>query len=84
LNPNLLATEDRLTAYVREFGPGSEGRLKDPNNDWARRGREIGLKMEFGEGYKTGNTLDAHRLLHFAETRGGTQLQNALHEVLFS
>ena len=76
------SSEDRLAAYIRKFGPQAEGWLTDPNGDLVVRGREIGLKMDYMPGSKTGNTFDAHRLLHFAETRGHA-MQDTVHEILF-
>ena len=52
---------------------------RDMMGQMARTGAEHGLEMDFDRAQR-GNTLDAHRVLHFAATRG---MQPAMKERLF-
>jgi predicted DsbA family dithiol-disulfide isomerase len=84
LDPTLsIEGTDKLQHYIKKFGPSARSWLVDPNNRLNERGRPMGLEFVYHEGSKVFNSRPAHRLLHFARSRFGTEMQNKLQEVLF-
>lgn len=84
LDPSLPAAGvDKLAHYRAKFGPGADHMLRNPDSPMKLRGRAVGCDFVFVEGSLVFNSLDAHRLLHYALVRHGAHVQNALQEVLF-
>lgn len=77
LNPDLPAAGMPRADYVaRKFGPGGHRNYERV----AAAGRSVGLELAFDRITVQPNTLDAHRLQHYAERLG---LQDAVVESLF-
>ena len=75
--------EDKMEAYMRKFGPQARSFLQDPNNQIAKRGREIGIDYKYHEGSKVFNTIHPHRLMYYVLQKKGVEAQNNLQEILF-
>ena len=75
--------EDKMTAYMKKFGPDFKNVLLDPNNHVFSRARALGAEMKYVEGSKVFNTIPVHSLLHWTQEKFGTKKANELHEVLF-
>ena len=77
LNPDLPAAGIPREEYVaRKFG----ARGKGVNERVAMVGRQLGIPFDYGKMQVQPNTLNSHRLMHFAERAGK---QNELAEELF-
>jgi predicted DsbA family dithiol-disulfide isomerase len=77
LNPDLPAAGIPREDYVaRKFG----ARGKGVNERVAMAGRQVGIPFDYGKMQIQPNTLNSHRLMHFAERVGK---QNELAEELF-
>ncbi len=59
---------DRHSYLCRKYG--SEGRLKRMQSAIAEVGGGVGINFAFGRIRRTPNTLNAHRLIRFADARG--------------
>jgi predicted DsbA family dithiol-disulfide isomerase len=71
-------TKNSMQNLVERKGWTMEAALAAAANV-SERGRAVGLEFDFGN-TKVANTFDAHRLAHFAASRG---LDEAMHERLF-
>lgn len=81
LDPTLPAEgKDRATYLNEKFG--GEARASEIYKRVAEAGRASGIDFQFGKIAVSPNTLDAHRLLHWAAGQG-TDVQNALKRRLF-
>ena len=69
-----MSRKDYLT---RKFGPDGASRM---NGRLEGVGREVGIPFAFGKIERSPNTLDAHRLLRWAQTAG---VQDAVKDRLF-
>jgi predicted DsbA family dithiol-disulfide isomerase len=77
LNPDLPAEGIPREEYVaRKFG----ARGKGVNERVVMTGRQVGIEFDYGKMKVQPNTLNAHRLIHFAESAGR---QDELSEELF-
>jgi predicted DsbA family dithiol-disulfide isomerase len=65
--------------YESRFGEEQYAEMTDVLR---KRGREVGIKFKFNG--KLRSTMRAHRLLYLAYARGGTAMQQALLELLYS
>ncbi|WP_204114337.1 DsbA family oxidoreductase [Shimia biformata] len=79
LNPDMPAEGMDRRAYLEAKFGGKEGAVK-VYGQIAAHAEEIGLPMDFGAIQRTPNTIDAHRLIHWA---GIEQKQNAVVNALF-
>mmetsp|Transcript_12720 Transcript_12720/g.27557 ORF Transcript_12720/g.27557 Transcript_12720/m.27557 type:complete len:214 (+) Transcript_12720:94-735(+) len=70
---------NKLEMYNEKFGAARVAQMMPM---MAQTFSQLGLKYSVGG--LTGNTLDSHRLIHWAGQVGGPQVQNALVEELFS
>lgn len=85
LDPRLPAQGvDKLQHYSAKFGAErAKGFLLDPNNALKVRGRPLGADFEYHEGSKVFNSLNGHRLAHYALVNHGVAAQNRLMETMF-
>lgn len=72
-----------MEMYMQKFGPGMKQRLLDPNNHMYARAQALGADMKYVPGSKVFNTLPAHSLIYWTQTKYGSKKANELHEVLF-
>lgn len=74
---NLFEHMGRKTGATREQSLAARAAITE-------RAAALGFTMRFGEDFRTYNTFDAHRLLHWAGLTGGQQaLKRALFEAYF-
>ncbi|MCH5218765.1 MAG: DsbA family oxidoreductase [Muribaculaceae bacterium] len=78
IKPEAGTTAERLAA---KYGISVEQAKKNIENI-DKLAKEIGINMKF-EGVKSTNTLDAHRLMKFAQTTYEPAIYEALNEALF-
>jgi predicted DsbA family dithiol-disulfide isomerase len=87
LNPGLvLEGEDAGEHIMRKYGIG-EGQLEANRKAIRERAAPLGVKINTGDGSRIWNTFDAHRLLHWAETKNpetAVALKQALFKAYFS
>ena len=83
LNPDMpLQGMDRRAYLEAKFG-GQKGAVQ-VYSEIARHAEEAGLEIDFGAIQRTPNTLDAHRLIHWAGFEGKQyQIVNRLFEAYF-
>ena len=81
LNPQMDAQGEDVAEHIaRKYGSSAEQLAR--NQEMIRsRGAELGFEFALGQRKRIYNTLDAHRLLHWAE---GTGKQEALKNALFT
>ena len=80
LDPQMEYTPGKsIHAYLAERKGCSEAEAKQMNDAMSNMAKEVGLEYNFDIAV-INNTINAHRLLHFAKTKG---IQSAMKEKLF-
>lgn len=85
LNPDLSKTEvTSVKEYLIEAKGVSEEQVIGMNNQIAEMGKTVGIDFN-QENSKVVNTSDAHRLIHFAQSKGkGNEIEEALFKAYFT
>jgi len=85
LNPQLGAEGEELVPYLGKIYGMSAEQVADNQEAIRRRGAELGFTFDMERRRRTYNTLDAHRLLHWAGEAGGQrELKHALLRAYFT
>ena len=85
LNPQLPAEGEGIGEHLQRKYGLSEAQLADNQERIRMRGAELGVVFDFNARSRIWNTLDAHRLLHWAGIEGGQRaLKHALLQAYFS
>jgi predicted DsbA family dithiol-disulfide isomerase len=82
LNPDLPAQGIARSAYL-EAKFGGKARAAEIYARVTSAGAQVGIAFDFDRIQRQPNTLDAHRLIAWAQQRGQTQALDALVEALF-
>lgn len=72
---------DRDSYMKAKFGEG--GRLEEMQVRLEEIGRDVGIVFHFGDITRSPNTLDAHRVIRWAASADGQNVQNAVAKRLF-
>lgn len=85
LNPDLPPEGQDLARHLAEKYGTTEEASRATRARIARLGAEVGFRFDFHDGMRTYNTFAAHRLLHWARTRGADHALNlALFDAYFT
>jgi predicted DsbA family dithiol-disulfide isomerase len=83
LNPQMPAQGQDLLEHITEKYGSSAEQVTRNRETIRARGADLGFVFDMDKRVRIYNTFDAHRLLHWAESRGNGK-QKALKEALFS
>lgn len=83
LNPQASKSGvNKLQMYMDKFGRSREGTLEMAKS-MAGNFANVGLPFKFTDQAMTGNTFNAHRLISYANHKGGAAMQDKVVEELF-
>lgn len=83
LNPQMPAEGQDIDEHIAQKYGASKEQMAANREQIRRRGEEVGFIFGEGKRSRIYNTFDAHRLLHWAHTQGGS-LQRDLKLALFT